>query len=138
MTIENEMKLVIGSRGSGRTTELLLWLLDGHARGVDRVLIVYSESERVALGRKLYELWKDSNEEQSYINVAANAIYSISSWRHQLKMSGGKSFHAKPEIAVADADLFLQELLGLHRRPSIISLEEPIGVLHLPDNNPED
>lgn len=124
------MKIINGSRGSGRTEELLLWLLEGHARGVKRVLIVANEMERRALNKKLFLLWEESGRSAAYINNAANSIHTVETFR---KAAHGNFFE---EFAVSDADLILGRYLG-YAKPTVLSFTDLAEVITLPEKNPQ-
>lgn len=114
------MKIVKLGRGAGKTTEMLVWLLEGHAKGVDRALIVTTQQRRVELSKRLHTLYNENNRPQ-YINNAANRIYTVEAVK---KMSMRSKGFDKCEIGIDDADHVLIWLLGINRLPSIISVTE--------------
>lgn len=118
------MKIVQLPRGGGKTTEMLVWLLEGHAKGIDRALIVTTQQRRTELSKRLQELYHENNK-PSYINNAANRIYTVETVRKNLSAT----LLRKCEIGIDDADLVLTFLLNLHRVPSIISVTDlPEGI----------
>jgi len=112
------VKIVKLPSGRGKTTEMLVWLLEGHSKGIDRALIVTTQRIRTQLSKRLLELYDEAGQLQ-YINNAANRIYTADTAR---KLSS--KYLSKCEIGIDDADLILAFLLGLHRAPSIISVTD--------------
>ena len=120
------MKIVKFPRGGGKTTDMLVWLLEGHAKGIKRALIVADGMHARSISMRLNKLWKESNGLQ-YNNNAANMIYTV----NEVQKLGGSRFRAM-EIGIDDADAILSYLIfGTHRDISIASITEvpePIGV----------
>lgn len=120
------MKIVKLPKGAGKTTEMLVWLLEGHAQGIKRALIVPSNNHARLISRRLQELYRESGN-VGYINDAANRIYTLDAARKV----GGSHFRDM-EVGIDDADTILSYLIfNNHRRPSIISVteeSESIGV----------
>ena len=114
------MKIVQLPQGGGKTSEMLVWLLEGHAKGIDRALIVTTQQERARLSKELQKLYNENGKPQ-YINNAANRIYTADTVRKNLRAT----HLTKCEIGIDDADLILMFLLGLHRPPSIIAVTDP-------------
>lgn len=117
------MKIVQLPPGGGKTTEMLVWLLEGHAQGISRALVVTTQQKRAALHRRLVELYKD-NDQPEYVNKAANRIYSVDA----LRKAHGRGILDKCEIGIDDADIMLTFFLGLHRPPSIMSVTDATSV----------
>lgn len=111
------MKLVLLPKGGGKTTEMLMWLLAGHAKGINRALIVPDQARVNRLTKQLQKLYEE-NGKPEYINNAANRIYRTTavqglSWQHFRNM----------EVGIDDADEILRYLLfGSNRRISIASM----------------
>lgn len=112
------MKIIHLPQGGGKTEAMLVWLLEGHVKGIDRALIVRDGARVDRLRSQLQSLYK-ANGEPKYINDAANRIYSI----HRLINMGVNHFR-NCEVGVDDADEILSYLLfgRSHRPVSILSL----------------
>src|SRR6188768_3374828 len=95
------MKIIQLPKGGGKTTELLVWLLEGHAKGVSRALIVYNQVRSNELQKRLQELYQKSGQ-QKYINDAANRIYTVSAVQRL-----GPGHFRNSEIGIDDADTVL-------------------------------
>lgn len=110
------MKIIYGPKGCGKTDDMLIWLMDGWRTGKPRILIVLSDSRKLALTTKLQKLWETSGH-QAYVNNAANSIYSVGDIRrlgHRIKQG--------TEVGILDADTMLEKLLGIDRPDSIWSV----------------
>lgn len=114
------MKLIQLPKGKGKTTQMLMWLLEGHAKSITRALIVTDQKAVDRLSKQLHNLWRE-NGQPPYINNAANRIYRASAvvslgWQHFRNM----------EVGIDDADLILQYLLfNTYRDVSIASMTCP-------------
>lgn len=127
------MKIIQLPKGGGKTTELLVWLLEGHAKGISRVLIVNNQLRSTELQKRLQELYQKSGQ-QKYINDAANRIYTATSTQRL-----GYNHFRDCEIAVDDADAVLSWVLFKNDRPiSIISVTGSEPGMGEAENNPQD
>lgn len=105
----------------------LVWLLDGHLRGVQRVLIVKDTREVMRLSKMfqtLYESTKSTMEIREddrphYINNAANHIMTATAVRNARFPAnfGGRVV----EYGIAEVDLILAQLLRLSGGPSVVT-----------------
>lgn len=118
------MKIVQLPPGGGKTTEMLVWLLEGHSKGVDRALIVTTQQKRVELHKKLLEAY-NANGQPQYIRNAANRIYTVGTVQRKLR---GTPHLDKCEIGIDDADEALRFLLGIYQQPSIMSVTDATPV----------
>lgn len=112
------MKVVQQFRGQGKTTDMVLWLLQGHlidGKCWSRILIVPERGRSLEIGKRLYKLWNQSNAD--YLNHAANSVFTVDQVRHF------RGLHPDIELGVDDADIVLMHLLNIHRLPSIISVD---------------
>lgn len=126
------MKIVTGPEGSGRTEELLLWLVEGHARHIKRALIVHTQAEAQALYKNLQKLWFEGGGDNEYLNNAANSIFCLHAW-----MNAGFNRNDYVEVAFADADVYLQKALRLDRPLSMGSVLDPTSLIQLDPKNSE-
>lgn len=122
------MKIVQLGKGEGKTTDMLVWLLEGQVKGIDRALIVATQQELVRLREQIKQLYKVHGEPK-YMLHAGNRLYTVEAVR---KMRGGMLRNC--EIGIDDADVILSILLGLHRRPSIISVTDLPSGSDRPEN----
>lgn len=112
------MKIIHLPVGGGKSTELVLWLLEGHRKSIDRALIVRDDTQAQRLMFQLHKLYKD-NGEPKYINDAANRIYSVRAVQNM-----GINHFRNCEVGVDDAEEILSYLLfgRSHRPVSIMSI----------------
>lgn len=124
------MIIVTGERGSGRTQELLLWLISGWSVGTERVLLVGTRNEKMALSKQLEQLWQE--DQQPYLNNAANSIFTYNEW-----INGKLRGLTDAAIGIADLDTFLSDRLRINRPVSIVSVTDPTEVVRLSAKTPE-
>jgi hypothetical protein len=122
--------IVSGERGSGRTQELMLWLISGWAANTPRVLIVSTRAEQTALTKQLQTLWNE--DPQPYLNKAANSIFTQVEW-----VNGKLRGLTNAEIALSDLEEFLARQLRINRPVSMVSVTEPTQVVQLTAKTPE-
>lgn len=115
------MKIIQLPRGGGKTTEMILWLIEGHAKGIHRILIVADRARQTHINRIIFKLW-DENGTPDYLNNAANSVFSVGDI--QTLANGAQLMLGKPDIEVGidDADIILQMAMKMHRPISIISV----------------
>lgn len=114
------MKIVQLPKGNGKTTELLVWLLEGHAKNIQRALIVKDNPTANQIQRRLIEYY-NTNGRPKYINNAANRVYTVSA-----AIRLGPAHFRNCEVGIDDADEILSWLLFKSHRPfSIWSVTDP-------------
>lgn len=126
------MKIVTGPKGSGKTDDLLIWLLEGHRDGKNRILITLGKDRQTALTMKLQELWVESGH-QKYINNAANSIYTVT----YMHTNSHRIFRGQQvEVGIVDADEMLQNLLHINQLLSIGTVTDPHPSMPDTENKP--
>lgn len=113
------MKIIQLGKGQGKTTEMLVWLLEGHVQNVKRALIVPTMQDLNRVRTQL-RIYYNTHGRPKYISDAANRIYTVEGVRKLRSQNLDNC-----EIGIDDADVVLAFLLGLNRRPSILSVTDP-------------
>lgn len=102
--------------------DALLWLVDGHSRGVPRLLIVKDQIEAKSITKMLYNAWYRNGGKDDYLNNAANHVLTA----HQ--MCDGEfppGFNATNfEYGVTDVGEVLAILLRTVDAPNIIAIQD--------------
>lgn len=93
--------MLVAGRREGKTTQVILWLAGAHKvegnPGWSRILLTFSKTEADRL-RMDYP-------------VFARRIFSLREWTH----TAARGLGGDLEIAIDNADMILQDLVGFHR-----------------------
>lgn len=115
------MRYIIGDRRSGKTTELLEWILDGHPRDTfpywSRIIISFSDREARRL-RNILKMARPSLDISEW-------VFSVEQW--QLERRGIKNYTGL-SIAIDEASYILEQYIG-HVDVATLTNEEGFEVL---------
>jgi hypothetical protein len=118
------MKYIIGARRSGKTTQLLEWVLEGHPRNTfpywSRVIISFSHQE----ARRLRNILKQARPELD----TQEWVFSVEEWQSERRGINPTGLM----VAVDEASYILEQFIG-HVVLATLNNEEGLEVLPDPE-----
>lgn len=125
------MRVIVGDRGSGRTTSICRWLMQGHRIGNSwsRAIVVATNRERLNVTRTLRyiaERWPGEQARHSVLWLLPGLVHTIPG-----DGEPGPFIGAEVEYAIDDLESVLVKLavrLGARQLPSVVSINGEASV----------